>query len=98
MRRIAKIVFAAAVTAVVAAAIRRLLEPEEQTALESPRTPAPHRPPETHSNGGGPGSEGGPTRDELYGEARRLDIEGRSKMNKQELKQAVEAAKTGGTT
>ena len=98
MRRIAKLVSAAAVTAVAAAAIRRLLGREEQAAPESPRTRTPHRPPATHSNGGRPDSEGGPTRDELYGEARRLDIEGRSKMNKQELKQAVEAAKTGGTT
>jgi hypothetical protein len=39
-----------------------------------------------------------PTREQLYGEARRLDIGGRSKMNKQELQQAVEAAKTGGST
>jgi hypothetical protein len=34
-------------------------------------------------------SDRGPTRDELYAEARRLDIEGRSKMNKKELERAV---------
>jgi len=33
-----------------------------------------------------------PTRDELYDEAKRLDIEGRSKMNKRELMRAVENA------
>lgn len=34
-----------------------------------------------------------PTREELEQEARRLDIEGRSKMGKDELKQAVARAK-----
>jgi hypothetical protein len=34
-----------------------------------------------------------PTRDELYEEAKRLDISGRSKMNKSELKRAVERAR-----
>jgi Protein of unknown function (DUF2795)/PRC-barrel domain len=33
--------------------------------------------------------DGEPTRDELYAEAKRLDIEGRSKMNKQQLARAV---------
>jgi hypothetical protein len=33
--------------------------------------------------------EKGPTRDQLYNEARQLGIEGRSKMNKDELKRAV---------
>ena len=33
--------------------------------------------------------EGGRTRDQLYEEARRKGIEGRSKMNKRELEQAV---------
>jgi hypothetical protein len=34
-----------------------------------------------------------PTRDELLRDARRLDIRGRSKMGKEELKRAVERAK-----
>jgi hypothetical protein len=34
-----------------------------------------------------------PTRDELLEDARRLDIRGRSKMGKEELKRAVERAK-----
>ena len=34
-----------------------------------------------------------PTRDELLAEARRLDIRGRSKMGKAELKRAVARAK-----
>jgi plasmid stabilization system protein ParE len=33
---------------------------------------------------------GGPTRDQLYGEAKRRNIKGRSKMNKAQLARAVE--------
>ena len=40
-----------------------------------------------------PKTSGEPTRDELYAEARRLDIPGRSKMNKAELGEAVESAR-----
>jgi hypothetical protein len=39
----------------------------------------------------------GPTRDELYEEARRLGVEGRSKMNKRGLAQAVSRAKSRGS-
>ena len=35
----------------------------------------------------------GRTRDQLYNEARRLDVDGRSKMNKAELQRAVDARK-----
>ena len=35
---------------------------------------------------------GGRTRDQLYEEAKRKDIKGRSKMNKDELRRAVDAA------
>lgn len=35
----------------------------------------------------------GRTRDQLYGEARRLGIEGRSKMNKEQLQRAVDAGR-----
>src|SRR5215211_5326491 len=37
-----------------------------------------------------------PTRKELYREATRLGLKGRSKMNKRQLQEAVEAARTGG--
>jgi hypothetical protein len=37
----------------------------------------------------GTNREKGPTRDQLYNEARQLGIEGRSKMNKDELKRAI---------
>jgi hypothetical protein len=35
--------------------------------------------------------EKGRTRDQLYEEARRLDVDGRSKMNKEQLRRAVDA-------
>lgn len=38
------------------------------------------------------------TKEELYQEAQDLDIDGRSSMNKDELADAVEAEKNGGTT
>jgi hypothetical protein len=37
---------------------------------------------------------GGPTKDQLYNEAKRMNIEGRSSMNKSELARAVERKKT----
>lgn len=38
----------------------------------------------------------GPSREELYEEAQRLEIQGRSKMNKRQLERAVDAAKGAG--
>jgi hypothetical protein len=92
MRRIARIAIAAAFAAAAAGAIRWWLEREAGAAPELPRR-APVDEQATSRNGSSPS---GPTKDQLYGEARRLDIQGRSKMNKQELQEAVEAAKTGG--
>jgi len=43
---------------------------------------------------GSPGPRGR-TRDQLYNEARQLGIEGRSKMNKQQLQRAVDRKKSG---
>ena len=88
MRRILRIALAVAMAALVATGIRRLLEPVEQET--TPASTSDGRSPST------PADPGSPTRDELYSEAQRLDIQGRSKMNKQELQEAVEAAKTGG--
>jgi hypothetical protein len=43
-----------------------------------------------------PSSQGAaPTREQLYREAQRLEIRGRSKMNKQELRDAVQATNGG---
>ena len=48
---------------------------------------------ETRSNASGPSTRSEPTRDQLYQEAKKLEIEGRSKMNKLELQRAVEQAR-----
>jgi hypothetical protein len=37
-----------------------------------------------------------PSREQLYKEAARLDVKGRSKMNKRQLQEAVEDARLGG--
>lgn len=39
--------------------------------------------------------DGSPTRDELYAQARKLDIEGRSDMNKEQLENAIAGHKGG---
>jgi hypothetical protein len=99
MRRIAKIALAAALAVATAQAVRWLLDRGDGLSRELP-PPATAPSVTVTSNGAsraGSGAGTEPTRDELYREARRLEIEGRSKMNKQELKQAVEAAKTGGS-
>ena len=87
MRRLLKICLAAAVAALAALVGRRLLEQE----LEVAAPPPPER-----SNGAT-----GVTRDELYRQAKELQVEGRSKMNKQQLQEAIDAAtaaKTGGVS
>ncbi len=42
--------------------------------------------------GGGGSGSGGPTKDELYEEAKRKDISGRSDMSKDELRKAIDDA------
>ena len=59
----------------------------------SPKRRRSGRAPSSSRRGGGE-----PTRDELYQEAKRLDIEGRSKMNKKELARAVGQRGSAGTT
>jgi hypothetical protein len=64
---------------------------ERRSATGLPERPQPR---ETARRGGRGGKQkepaDEPTREELYQEAKRLDIKGRSKMNKRELQQAVE--------
>ncbi len=43
--------------------------------------------------GSGTRSERGRTKEQLYNEAKKMNIEGRSKMNKQQLQRAVDARK-----
>jgi len=88
MRRLVKLVAAAAIAAAVLALLRRLLV-TDAPGIDTGSSAA--RPRSVGSN------EGGPTRQELYREAQEIGIEGRSKMNKQQLEEAVEAAKTAKT-
>ena len=89
MRRLIRIAIAAALTVLIAAGIRRLLESTEREGI--PASTGDGRPAPL------PAGSSPPTREELYSEAQRLDIHGRSKMNKQQLQDAVEAATTGGS-
>lgn len=50
-------------------------------------------PKSSSQRGGERRSAGGRTKDQLYNEARQRGVEGRSKMNKQELEKAVDAKK-----
>jgi hypothetical protein len=65
--------------------LKQLLDEEQQPApIAEPPAPKPEA-------GGSNGSEGA-TKAELYEQAQRLDIEGRSKMTKAELERAIRAA------
>lgn len=81
MRRLMKICLAAALAALAGVVARRLLDLEQERSMPQPVSP---------SNGTDA------TRDELYQEAKKLQVEGRSKMDKGQLQEAVEAARTGG--
>jgi hypothetical protein len=81
MKRLLKIPLAGAVIAIARALIRRLLSDGGEKASD----PGDGRPPSSL------------TREQLYREAARLDIPGRSKMNKRQLQQAVEDARIGGS-
>jgi hypothetical protein len=94
MRRIAKIALLAALVAAAGLAVRWLLEREAGAVELAPSTSGDEQ--AATRNGARKAEPSGPTKDQLYTEARRLEIQGRSKMNKQELQEAVEAAKTGG--
>ena len=89
--RLLKLCLLGAIAALGVIVGRRLLELEQETAASPSTTRA------SRENGARAGN-GEATREELYREAKELDIEGRSKMNKRQLKEAVEAAKTGGSS
>lgn len=89
MRRLLKICLVGAVAVLGGLVARRLLGLEEEMQSPGPAASTP-RPATTASSTD-------VTRDELYQEAKDLQVEGRSKMNKGQLQDAVEAAKTGGS-
>jgi hypothetical protein len=78
MRRLLKICLGAVLAVLGGAIARRLFGSEE---------PGPAVEAEPAAN------PAEPTRDELYRQAQELQVEGRSKMNKQQLRDAVEAAR-----
>jgi hypothetical protein len=89
VRSLAKLLAAASILAGVAALIRAILDRQETGPAPVNASEGARPGPATHP--------GEPTRDELYEEAKRLDIEGRSAMNKAELGRAVEAARGSGS-
>jgi hypothetical protein len=70
--------------------LRRLVRQAEGTdaTVPEPEAPAPRKPAAAYRK-----PAEGPTRDELYAEAKSLGIKGRSGMSKQQLTEAVRAAK-----
>lgn len=80
MRKLLNITLAAAITALAWFLVRRLLA-DAENAAPSVKEDAP---------------SSGPSREQLYREAARLQVKGRSKMNKRQLQEAVEAANSGG--
>jgi hypothetical protein len=88
-RRLLIPTLAGAAVAALAVALRRIARPEgglpDAWAPELPPPAAPSPPPEP-----APPGRRGPTRAELYAEAKRLDIEGRSKMTKAQLQRAID--------
>jgi hypothetical protein len=90
VRSLAKLLAVASILAGVAALIRAILDRQE-------RGPAPANASEGAIRPGPATHHGEPTRNELYEEAKHLDIEGRSAMNKAELGRAVEAARGSGS-
>jgi hypothetical protein len=83
MRRFARLLLAAGAIGALLAGLRKLLE-------EQAGSPASSRADESR-NGAAELS-----REELYEKAKRLEIEGRSKMNKRELARAVAEREAGG--
>ena len=67
--------------------------PSDEQAARGPDTPRKSTDPRTARTAGGGVALLERSRDELYKEARRLDIPGRSRMNKEELAEAVQAAR-----
>jgi hypothetical protein len=95
MRKVIRLVLAGGVATGTAALLRRLLG-EDKPGTQPP-PPAPPRRRRAKPRRTNPSSSS-PSRDQLYKEAARLGVKGRSKMKKQQLQDAVDAAKTGGSS
>jgi hypothetical protein len=98
MRRIGQVVLAAGAVAALLVGLRKLFEdrPELLRSAAEPGEVDPQAspyvaPPVDEIRNGSAGL----TREELYEKAKRLEIEGRSKMNKRELERAVAEREAG---
>jgi hypothetical protein len=96
MRRLLKIPLAGAVIAIARMLIRRLLDGGERAPSRSGMSAGPGGAAAASHPGGRPRADSSRTREDLYEEAKRLDVKGRSKMNKRQLEKAVEEARIGG--
>ena len=87
-----RILFAAGVIGGLGVLLRELFADRPQL-LRTSESSAPqgHRPKRKATS-----DEAGPSRAELYEQAQRLEIEGRSKMSKRQLERAVAKARGGG--
>ena len=92
MRRLLKIPLAGAVIAIARMLLRRLLDGGDRQ-VQEPYPPPPER---STARTARATARKQRTREDLYKEAVRLDIRGRSKMNKRQLQEAVEDARIGG--
>jgi hypothetical protein len=93
MRGLLRLLAAATIVGALAALLRELLRRGAEP-LSSQGSEEPHTERQMSSGTGRDGA--GPSRKELYEEAQRLEIQGRSKMNTRQLERAVDAAKGAG--
>jgi hypothetical protein len=95
MRRLSRLLFAGALIGGLIALLRRLFEGHEELlgmAGSSSASEPPIAAAVTDQNG-----VAGLSREQLYEQAKRLDIEGRSKMNKSQLEKAVARHEASGS-
>jgi len=72
--------------------LRQLLDEQSEDTQTQPVASGSQASPSASSNGSPSNGAAGATKAELYEEAQRLGIEGRSKMTKAELERAIRAA------
>ena len=95
MKRFIRLLLLAGVLAGLAAWLKEIVdraEPPSESPADRPQSRSGS--PTPNGRGASSGGTDAPTREELYEEAQRLEIKGRSKMSKQELERAVQSARS----